>query len=162
MRLEQRIEDQTKLFNELKKLHENRVINQQRYFEAVAALDLLQRDRQNALSGLSQTNTALEKAQRELENLVLAKNARIAKEETEAEQELNRLNRMAKQTRELAAGLDTATTQSNSGLVPTYKIMRRNAAGGFDFLRAGETTPIKPGDVIQIDIHQEAEPYGMD
>src|SRR5262249_52806250 len=66
VRLEQRIEEQTKIFSQLQKLHEVKVINQQRFLEAVVSLDGLKRDKQLAVAGLSQVNTDLEKAQRDL------------------------------------------------------------------------------------------------
>src|SRR5262249_13810950 len=87
-RLGQRIEEQTKVFAQLKTLHENKVINQQRFLEAVIVLDNLQRDKQTAAAGLSHVNTDLEKAQRELAKLTLDNNTRIAKELAETEFEI--------------------------------------------------------------------------
>lgn len=162
VRLGQRIEEQAKIFFQLKKLHEEKVINQQRFFEAVVALDGLQRDKQIADTGLSQTNTTLEKAQRDLALLKLADNARIAKEMTDTEQELARLKLVAAQTRELVTGLDALVSQSNSGLVATYRITRKDKDGQANIVQASETTPIMPGDVIKIDIHMEAGPNWLD
>ena len=49
-------------YNQLKKLHEDKVINQQRFFESVAALDNLQRDRRGLSSNLAQANSNLERS----------------------------------------------------------------------------------------------------
>ena len=128
-RIGQRIEEQTKIFNQLKKLHEEKVINQQRFFEAVTALDGVQRDKQIALAGLSHANTNLERAERDLSMLKLANTARIVKELTETERELFRLKTLAAQTRQLVYGLETLSSQRSSGQLVTYKIMRRDRSG---------------------------------
>ena len=60
VKLEQRIAEQMQTYTQLKKLHEDKVINQQRFFELVAALDNLQRDRRSTGSNLSQANSNLE------------------------------------------------------------------------------------------------------
>src|SRR5208337_902454 len=65
-RLAQRIDAQTKIFGYMQKLHEERIVNQQRFLEAVIALDSLQRDKQSNSAGLSLANTDLEKARRDL------------------------------------------------------------------------------------------------
>jgi protein involved in polysaccharide export with SLBB domain len=46
-----RIEEMSAVFDQLKTLHDQRVINQQRLFEATAALDSAQRDKQTAFAG---------------------------------------------------------------------------------------------------------------
>ena len=150
-RLEQRIEEQTKIFSDLQKLHEDRIINQQRFFEAVIALDSLRRDKQSTVSALSQVRAALEVARSQLARLTLSDNARIAKEIAETEAELTRLRRIAVQAREAIANLEPLESQSITGLVPEYKIMRRNANGQLDFMKAEETTAILPGDVVQVE-----------
>jgi protein involved in polysaccharide export with SLBB domain len=155
-RLEQRIEEQTKIFSQLQKLHEVKVINQQRFLEAVVSLDGLKRDKQLAVAGLSQVNTDLEKAQRDLAQLTLTNSARIAMEIAGTELELRRLKRVAAEMQKLAAGLDAAASQDNSGLVATYKIMRRNADGRLSVVQATETTPIMPGDLVQVDAHTDS------
>jgi len=163
-RLRKRIEEQTKIFTHLEKLYQDRVINQQRFIEAVVALDGLQRDKQGVIAGLSQVNSALEKAQRDLALLVLADKARIAKEIIDTNFEIARLKQSAAQTaaqtKELATGFESlaSASQSSSGLVATYKIMRRKADGQYDYVQANETTPIMAGDVVQVDIHAEVGP----
>lgn len=149
-RIEQRIEDQTKIFYELKKLHDDRVINQQRFFEAVAALDASQRDKQLATAGLSHASSNLEKAEHDLSMLTLASSARIAKELSETEREISRLREAASQTQELVASLNTLAGQSGSAQAVNYRIMRRDKSGQLSFLEATETTAIKPGDVVEI------------
>ena len=140
------------------------MINQQRFIEAVVALDGLQRDKQGVIAGLSQANSALEKAQRDLALLVLADKARIAKEIIDTNFEITRLKQSAAQTaaqtKEQATGFESlaSASQSSSALVATYKIMRRKADGQYDYVQANETTPIMAGDVVQIDIHAEVGP----
>lgn len=159
-RLRKRIEEQTKIFTHLEKLYQDRVINQQRFIEAVVALDGLQRDKQGVIAGLSQVNSALEKAQRDLALLVLADKARIAKEIIDTNFEITRLKQSAAQTKEQATGFESlaSASQSSSALVATYKIMRRKADGQYDYVQANETTPIMAGDVVQVDIHAEVGP----
>jgi len=159
IRLKERIEEQSKISGELKRLHEDRVINQQRFFEAVVTLDGLQRDRQSSVGGLSQANTALEKAQRDLAALTLAENARISRELNDTELELARLSRFAEQTRELATGLEALSGRITHRAVATYQIIRRNADGQLSEMQANETTPIMPGDVIKVDLRMEPEPF---
>lgn len=85
----------------------------------------------------------------------LSDNTRIAKEIGETESELVRLRRIAVQAREAIANLDALESQSSRGLLPVSTIMRRNANGQFDFVKAEETTAIFPGDVVQIEIRVE-------
>jgi protein involved in polysaccharide export with SLBB domain len=151
-RLAQRIDDQTKIFTQLQKLHEERVVNLQRFLEAVIALDGLQRDKQYATIGLSQANTDLEKAQRELALVTLANNARIAKEITDTQFEITKLKRLAAEMRDYEALLG----QPASERAATYKIIRGNPEGRPDSIQANETTPIMPGDVIEVDVHRES------
>ena len=150
VKLEQRIAEQMQTYMQLKKLHEDKVINQQRFFESVAALDNLQRDRRSVGANLSQANTNLERSQRDLAMLKLAESARIVKEIGETEIELDRLKRAAAQLGDLAYGMDAASVKSSGGSIATYKIVRRNEAGRPEVLRAYETTPIMPGDIIEV------------
>ena len=117
---------------------------------SVAALDNLQRDRRSTSSNLSQANTNLERSQRDLAILKLAESARIVKEIGETEIELDRLKRAAAQSGDLAYGMDAASVKSSGGSIATYKIVRRNEAGRPEVLRANETTPIMPGDIIEV------------
>ncbi len=149
-RTTKRIQEQTAVFDQLKTLHDQRVINQQRVFEATAAVDAAQRDRQTAFIGLSRATADLEKAQNELSLLALSASSRIAKEIAEAEREIARLKTMAAETRRLASTLDTLSG-GGAGQGVTYRIMRRAKSGELTFEQATETTPIAPGDVIQIE-----------
>jgi polysaccharide biosynthesis/export protein ExoF len=150
-RVAQRIQDQTKVFEQMRKLQEDKIINQQRFSEVLIAFDSIQRDKQLAASGLSVANHTLQKAERDLSLLTLAKNARVAKELTETADEISRLKTSADETRRLASGLEALATEGGSGDVASYRIMRRNEAGEVAVLAATETTPIMPGDVVQID-----------
>ncbi len=150
-RIEGRIAEQTGIYNELKKLHGDRIINQQRFFEAVAALDAIRRDKQNAIAGLSRAGSNLEKSEKELAMLTLSSNARIVKEIAETEREMNRLQNAAAETRRLIAALDVLAGPGGSGQVVSYKIARQDKNGQLTFISATETTQIMPGDVIQID-----------
>ena len=149
-KLEQRIAEQMQTYMQLKKLHEDKVINQQRFFDSVAAMDNLQRDRRSTGSNLSQANTNLERSRRDLAILKLAESARIVKEIGETEIELDRLKKAAAQSGDLAYGMDAASAKSSGGSIATYKIVRRNEAGRPEVLRAYETTPIMPGDIIEV------------
>ena len=149
-RTEQRIEDQTKIVHELKKHHDGRVINQQRFFEAVAALDASQRDKQSATAGLSHANSNLEKAEHDLSMVTLASKARIAKELSETERAISRLIEAASQTKELVSSLNTLVDQGGPGQAVDYRIVRRDKSGRFSSLQAAETTAIMPGDVVEI------------
>ena len=155
-RIERRIEEQSGIFKQLKELHIAKVINQQRLFESISALDNLHRDKQGTLAGLARASTDFEKAQRDLSMLTLDRKVKVEKELTETQRELDRHKALAAQTRELVAGLDTLASNDRSGQIVSYKIMRRNSAGRTVFIAATETTPIMPGDVIEIESHPEA------
>jgi epimerase transport system membrane fusion protein len=155
VRIGQRINEQKKVVTLLEGLHQERVINQQRFFEAVTILDGLQRDKQGSVVGLSQANTEVEKARRELAQLTLANNARIAKEIVDTQFEITRLKRAAKQI----GDDDTLAEESSSGPVATYKIMRRDAAGRPNFTQANEATAIMPGDVIEVTFIRKREGF---
>ncbi len=68
-RVARRIEEQTRLVDQLRKLHDEKIINQQRFFEAVVALDSVQRDKQLAIMGLSRADNTLEKAEHDLSTI---------------------------------------------------------------------------------------------
>ncbi len=150
-RVTRRVDEQMTIVDGLKKLQDQKIVNQQRVLESVVALDNVQRDKEIAMAGLSRANNTMQKADRDLAMLVLEKNARIAREMTEADQEISRLRVSATETRKLASGLETLATQGGVAEVASYRIMRRNEAGQLAFVAAKETTPIMPGDVIQID-----------
>lgn len=149
-KLEQRIAEQMQIYTQLKKLHEDKVINQQRFFESVSALDNLQRDRRSTSSNLAQANSNLERSERDLAMLKLAESARIVKEIGDTEVELDRLKKAAGQSGDLAYGMDASSVKGSGGLIATYKIVRRNEAGRPEVMRASETTPIMPGDIIEV------------
>jgi hypothetical protein len=149
-KLEQRIAEQMQIYTQLKKLHEDKVINQQRFFESVSALDNLQRDRRSTSSNLAQANSNLERSERDLAMLKLAESARIVKEIGDTEIELDRLKKAAGQSGDLAYGMDASSVKGSGGLIATYKIVRRNEAGRPEVIKASETTPIMPGDIIEV------------
>jgi protein involved in polysaccharide export with SLBB domain len=149
-KLEQRIAEQMQTYTQLKKLHEDKVINQQRFFESVAALDNLQRDRRTISSNLAQANTNLERSERDLAMLQLAESARIVREIGDTEMELDRLKKAAGQSADLAYGMDASSVKGSGGAIATYKIVRRNESGRPEVIKATETTPIMPGDIIEV------------
>jgi len=46
--------------------------------------------------------------------------------------------------------MDASSIRGSGGLIATYKIVRRNEAGRPDVIQASETTPIMPGDIIEV------------
>lgn len=151
-RLAQRIDAQTKIFGDMQKLHEERIVNQQRFLEAVIALDSLQRDKQSNISGLSLAKTDLEKAQRDLALLELEYKARIAKEITDTEFEITRLKRIAAHI----ADYETVVGRDSYGQVAVFKIIRGNQGASEDLIQANEATPVMPGDVIKVNVQGES------
>jgi polysaccharide biosynthesis/export protein ExoF len=153
-RIEPRVQEIANLYEQLKKLYDEKVINQQRLVETLAALDAAQRDRQAAITGLSRANTDLERAGHDLSMFTLANNARLAKETAETDKEIVRLKMIAAETRKLMSGLDVlgGTAQSVA-----YRIMRHDKAGHLAFMQASEMTPIMPGDLIQIESQKETQ-----
>ena len=149
-KLEQRIAEQLQIYSQLRKLHEDKIINQQRFFELVAALDNLERDRRAVRSELNHANGNMVKSERDLAMLKLSENARIAREIGETEVELDRLRRAAASTTDLAYRMDSSSARANGGSIATYKIVRRNEAGRSEIIQANETTPIMPGDIIEV------------
>jgi protein involved in polysaccharide export with SLBB domain len=150
-RIDKRVDEQSEIFMQLKKLHEDKIINQQRFLESVNALDAVQRDKQNAIAGLSRARADLEKAGHDLSMLAVNRNARIAQETAETEREISRLKMTAAKTKQLISTLDAFAGASGSSERATYKIMRRNGSGQFVFIPATEITPVMPGDVIEIE-----------
>jgi protein involved in polysaccharide export with SLBB domain len=151
-RLAQRINEQTRIFQDLQKLHAERVVNLQRFLEAVIALDSLQRDKQSNSAALSVAKTDLEKAQRDLALVTLGDKARIAKEIADAEFEITRLKRVAAQI----ADYEAVGGQSDYERVAIFKIIRGNSNAPGDFIQANEATVVMPGDVIKVDVQRES------
>lgn len=149
--IDTRLQEQTSLFDELKRLHEANIINRQRYYEAVAGLDNVQRDKQLAIAGLSHAQVSLEKSAGDLAMLKLSGEARIAADLRDADAEIARLRELADQSRELIASLATlGGGESENSII--YKIMRRDSSSNnYNFLNATVTTPLMPGDVIQVE-----------
>ncbi len=150
VRTGKRIDEMAAVFDQLKELHERRVVNRQRLFEATAALDAAQRDKQAAFTGHAKARADLEKAQKELALLELSASARVAREIAAADREIARLKAAAAQTRMLASTLDALSGQGGPDRAVTYRIMRRTKSGELVFEQATETTPIMPGDVIEV------------
>jgi len=153
LRIDDRIEDSKKIVADLKRLHEQRIINQQRYIEVLTSLDNSQRDRQATVTALNIASAALEKAERELSLLTLSRSARIANELAETEQEISRLKSSSEDARRL---ISTLNQQSLGGQV-SFRILRKDETGKIKVFRAQETTPVVPGDVIEVE-NTAAEP----
>ena len=47
-------------------------------------------------------------------------------------------------------GMDASSVKGSGGSIATYKIVRRNEAGRPEVIKASETTPIMPGDIIEV------------
>jgi polysaccharide export outer membrane protein len=151
-RLAQRINEQTKIYGELQKLHQERVVNLQRFLEAVIALDSLQRDKQSNNVSLSNAKTEMEKAQNDLDRVILGNKAQIAKEIADTEFEITRLKRVAAQI----ADYEAVVGQIDYGRVATFKIIRGNPGSSGDFIKANETTQVMPGDTIKVDFQSDS------
>ena len=92
----------------------------------------------------------VQKARKELDLLALSASTRAAEEIARTDREIARLKAVAAETRQLAAALDTLSGQGRPGQGVTYRIMRRGRAGETYFEPATDTTPIQPGDVLEI------------
>ena len=149
--INQRIKDLTARADQLKSLHDQRVINQQRVSESMTALDAAQRDKELATTGLLHAKATLERESRDLSLLALANDVRIAKEFGENEQEIAQIERQIQDTRRMMTGLESISGMGESSRSMTYRIARKSADGNLAFMQASETTPIMPGDLIQVE-----------
>ena len=149
-----RLNEQTVLFANLRKLHDQKLINQQRFSDSITSLDIVQRDKQFAIASLAHAKANLEKAERDLSMLDLAKQSRLAKEIAETELELTRASSMAAETRKLLANLEGSLGQT---AFHTYRVTRRDDSGEFHNQRVTETTPLLPDDVIQVEPPSDVE-----
>jgi len=152
-RLAQRIDEQTKIFSDLQKLHEQRVVNLQRFLEAVIALDSLQRDKQGNSASLSTAKTEIEKVQIDLALVILGNKAQIAKELSDTEFEITRLKRVAAQI----ADYEAVVGQIDYGRIATFRIIRGNLGSSGDSIQADETSPVMPGDIVKVNFQNESE-----
>jgi polysaccharide biosynthesis/export protein ExoF len=143
-----RILEQNKLFKSIQQLHDQRLVNQQRFVEVLSAMDLVQRDKQRAEAGLARAKATLEKADRDHAMLSLENGARISKELAAVEAEIARLTTAVEDSRGAVDGLEALSGQMDS---VAYRIMRRDQSGRARFISATESTPIKPDDVITIE-----------
>ena len=150
-RMEERIQEQTAAFDRLRTLHRQGAIDERPLFEASAALNSAGRAKQEAFAGLTRATGEVRKARNELDLLARSESARAAEEIARADLEIARLKTAAAETRQLASALDAVSGPGGSGQAVTYRIMRRDKSGEPFFQVASETTPILPGDVIQIE-----------
>jgi polysaccharide biosynthesis/export protein ExoF len=148
----QRIGEQAGLFGELRRLYDQKLINHQRYFEAVNALDTAERDRNLAVAGLAHAKASIEKTKRDVAMLTLANKARVSKEIAEAEQEIARLKTIVLETRTLIEQLQMLPGGGSTGPAVTYRVMRRDENGAALFVRADETSLLSPDDVVQVEL----------
>jgi protein involved in polysaccharide export with SLBB domain len=143
-----RIAEHTKAFDQLRELHDRNIINQQRYLEAVVALDNAERDKQQMISNLAHTNVALERAKSDLSMLNQVEDVRISKELSDVEFEIVRTKADIEKSSKILGALHDL---GGEGGVVSYRIMRRRGDGEYSFVEATERTPIEPGDVVQIE-----------
>jgi exopolysaccharide production protein ExoF len=143
-----RIQEQNKLFKSIQQLHDQRLVNQQRFVEVLSAMDLVQRDKQRAEASLARAKATLEKADRDHAMLSLENSARISKELAAVEAEIARLTTAVEDSRGAVDGLEALAGQVDS---VAYRIMRRDQSGRTRFISATESTPIMPDDVISIE-----------
>ena len=150
-RMEERIQEQTAAFARLRTLHRQGAIDERPLFEAAASLNAAERGKREAFAGLTRATGQVQEARKELSLLALSASARAAGEIAQTDREIARLKAVAAETQQLATAFDTLSGQAGSGQFVTYRIMRRGASGEPVFEQATETTPIMPGDVIQIE-----------
>ena len=143
-----RIAEHTKAFDELRELHDRNIINQQRYLEAVVALDNAERDKQQMISNLAHTKIALGRATSDLSMLKQIEDVRISKELSDVEFEIVRAKADIEKSSKIIGALRAL---GGEGDVVSYRIMRRRGDGDYSFVEASEKTPIEPGDVVQIE-----------
>ena len=154
--MNQRLEVQSQLFNRLKSLFDQKIVNAAHFNQSLTALDSVQRDKQLAIAGLARAKGSLEKAKKDLAMLALSTSSRGAKDVAETEAEISHLKEQAEEQRRLATRLDSVTGRSNADEQIAYRIMRRDKSGQLVSTPATETTPLMPGDIIQIDSEREA------
>jgi chromosome segregation ATPase len=143
-----RIAEHTKAFDELRELHDRNIINQQRYLEAVVALDNAERDKQQMISNLAHTKIALGRATSDLSMLKQIEDVRISKELSDVEFEIVRTKADIDKSSKIIGAL---RAQGGEGDVVSYRIMRRRGDGEYSFVEASETTLVEPGDVVQVE-----------
>jgi protein involved in polysaccharide export with SLBB domain len=148
--IDQRIQEQTKLFTQITKLKDQRLINEARYFEAVSAMNSAYRDQRFAIAGLSRAKGDLEKANRDHAMLKLANSTRLAKEIADVEADTARLRAVVDQLRHSIAKLD-GMNGSIEGPSIGFRILRNGPTGSPSFFEAAQTTVIRPGDVVEIE-----------
>jgi protein involved in polysaccharide export with SLBB domain len=150
-RMEERIQEQTGALGRLRTLHRRGTIDERPLFEAAACLNAAERGKREAFAGLTRATGEVQRAREELSLLALSASSRAAGEIAQTDREIARLKAVAAETRQLATAFDTLSGHAGAGQTVTYRIMRRGASGEPFFEQATETTPIKPGDVIQIE-----------
>ena len=97
----------------------------------------------------------MEKAQKELGQVTLGDKARIAKELADVEFEITRLKRVVAELSDYEA----VAGQSNFVRAAVFMIIRGDPNTTGNSIRADETTPVLPGDVIKVDIQREARGF---
>lgn len=157
----QRLGEQSSVFSELRRLYDQKLINHQRYFEAVLALDTAERDKNLAVAGLAHARASIEKTKRDVAMLTLANKARVSKEIAEAEQEIARLKTVVFESRALIQQLQMLPGGGLTGPAVGYRIMRHDANGAALFVRADETSLLSPDDVLQVELLPYEDPIKL-
>lgn len=147
----QRIAEQSQLFERLKTLYQQKIVNAGQFNQSLVALDSVQRDKQLAIAGLARAKASLEKAKKELAMITLAARSRVAKELAEAEAEISRLKSSAEDRRRLAGRLDSIAGRTVDETGVSYRILRRTPSGAIASFAAAETSLLAPGDVLQLE-----------
>lgn len=147
-----RIAEQSKLFERLKALHNQKIVNVALFNQSLVNLDSVQRDKQLAIAGVARAKASLEKARKDLLMVRLTAKSRVNRDLAETDGEISRLKALAEQQQRLASrlGRSTARSATNDDAV-RYRIMRRNPAGVLVSMSATETTPLLPGDIVQVE-----------
>ena len=149
--MNQRIGEQSQLFERLKTLYSQKIVNSSQYNQSLIALDSVQRDKQLAIAGVARAKAAVEKAKKDLAMVTLGAKSSAARELAETDAEISRLKSQADGQRRLAASLDSISGRTADDEQMGYRIMRQNTAGAIVSMPAGETTLLMPGDIVQID-----------
>ena len=155
-----RIGEQASLIAELQRLYNKQLITQQRYFEAVTALETVERDRNLAVANLAHAKASIEKTKRDIAMLTLANNARVSKELAETEQEIMRLKTIVSDARSIIQRLDMLSGEGRPGPSVLYRIMRRDSNGAISFVRGSETALVAPDDVVQVELRPQNDSNG--
>jgi protein involved in polysaccharide export with SLBB domain len=139
------------LLEQMKKMFDRGLANQQRYTDTQMARESLERDVQTALAQMSRAQASLEKAERDLSMLTLEKAARILRERASVELDISKVKATIEESRKFISGIKSMAQEEDEDSRVTFKIMRLDNSGQYSLVDARETTQVKPGDVIKIE-----------